>query len=73
MLHGLFNLTIILVIAMFYFMPAITAITNGKRNASAIFALNLLLGWTLIGWVLALVWSLTKDAQFSRDDDAGFR
>jgi hypothetical protein len=23
----------------------------------AIFALNLLLGWTLIGWVVALVWA----------------
>jgi hypothetical protein len=25
----------------------------------AIFALNLLLGWTLLGWFAALVWSLT--------------
>ena len=26
----------------------------------AIFALDLLFGWTLIGWVVALVWSLTN-------------
>lgn len=42
-----------------YFLPAIMG--NGKRNATAIFALNLLLGWTLIGWVIAAVWALTKD------------
>ena len=24
-------------------------------------ALNILLGWTVIGWVVALVWALTKD------------
>jgi len=27
----------------------------------AIGALNLFLGWSLIGWVAALVWALTKD------------
>jgi hypothetical protein len=33
----------------------------GKHNAGAIFALNLLLGWTLVGWVVALVWALAVD------------
>ena len=28
-----------------------------KRNAAAIFVFNLLLGWTLVGWVAALVWA----------------
>jgi hypothetical protein len=42
-----------------YFLPSI--IGARKRNAGAIFALNLLLGWTLIGWVVALVWALTKE------------
>ena len=42
-----------------YFLPAMVAWTNGRRNTSAIFALNLFLGWTLIGWVVALVWAMT--------------
>lgn len=33
-----------------------------KRNAGAIFVLNLLLGWTVIGWIVALVWALTVDS-----------
>jgi Superinfection immunity protein/Short C-terminal domain len=46
-----------------YFLPTIIAILRRKRNAGGIFFLNLILGWTLIGWVCALVWSLSSDAQ----------
>lgn len=42
-----------------YLLP--TIIGFRKRNAGAIFALNLLLGWTLVGWVVALVWALTVE------------
>lgn len=42
-----------------YFLP--TIIGRNKRSANAIFALNLLLGWTILGWIGALVWSLTAD------------
>lgn len=52
---------LVLVLIMFYFLPSIIAGSKRKRNAGAIFALNLLLGWTFIGWVVALVWSLTHD------------
>ena len=47
-----------------YFLP--TIIGRNKRNAGAIFALNLLLGWTLVGWVVALVWALTHEAPLPR-------
>ncbi|MCH8328391.1 MAG: superinfection immunity protein [Candidatus Marinimicrobia bacterium] len=50
---------ILVFFAFIYFVPAVVA--RGKRNFGAIFALNLFLGWTLIGWVGALVWALTKD------------
>ena len=43
-----------------YFLP--TLLGWKKRNSGAIFALNLLLGWTVIGWIVALVWALTVDA-----------
>jgi len=43
-----------------YFLPTIVALANSHHNAVAIFALNLFLGWTLIGWVLSLVWALAK-------------
>jgi hypothetical protein len=43
-----------------YFLPTIVAITRHHRNALAIFLLNLFLGATFVGWVVALVWSVTK-------------
>ena len=50
-----------LMLAVFvYFLPSIVG--SQKRNAGAIFALNLLLGWTLIGWIVAFVWAVTRDA-----------
>jgi len=46
-----------------YFLPSLVAIEQRKQNGTAIFVLNLFLGWTLLGWVVALVWAVTKDAQ----------
>jgi hypothetical protein len=44
-----------------YFLPYIIAYEKGKRNSTSIFLLNLFLGWTLIGWVVALVWSTSYE------------
>ena len=41
-----------------YFIPSIVA--RGKNRANAIFVLNLFLGWTLLGWVGALVWAVAE-------------
>jgi hypothetical protein len=45
-----------------YFLPSIIALVRGKRDIVAILLLNLFLGWTLIGWVVALVWASKTDA-----------
>jgi hypothetical protein len=44
-----------------YFLPSIIAFGRSKRDAVSIFVVNLLLGWTAIGWVIALVWALKQD------------
>lgn len=46
-------------IAVVYMAPAMVAHARNHRHAGAITALNLLLGWTFVGWVAALVWALT--------------
>jgi hypothetical protein len=52
------------VLACAYFAPSIIAKEqNPKRSLGAIFALNLILGWTVIGWIVALIWALTKDRE----------
>src|SRR5690242_17820641 len=40
-----------------YFLPSIFA--NNKTNFGGVFVLNLLLGWTVIGWIIALAWALS--------------
>lgn len=44
---------------LFYFAPAFVG--KDKKNFTSIFVLNLLLGWTFIGWVIALVWAYKND------------
>ena len=43
-----------------YMLPWAIAATRGKSNHWAIFWLNLLLGWTFVGWVVALVMALNS-------------
>ena len=45
------------VLAAVYCLPMIVAIRYRHCRRKAITALNLLLGWTLVGWVIALLWA----------------
>jgi hypothetical protein len=47
-----------LVLLIVYFMPWIVAMSRNHKNTAAVFVVYLFLGWTLIGWVVALVWSM---------------
>lgn len=38
-----------------YMLPWAFAAQRGARNSAQVFWLNLLLGWTLVGWVVAIV------------------
>ena len=40
-----------------YFVPSLVAWRRIKRRFVWIFALNLLTGWTAIGWMVALIWA----------------
>ncbi len=58
---GIFFATIWLVLGVaFYFLPAIVASNRKHPNATAILVLNLLAGWTFVGWVVAMVWAFTS-------------
>jgi Superinfection immunity protein len=48
-----------LLLTALYFLPSI--IGRDKRHWVGIFVVNLLLGWTLIGWVVAFLWACTSD------------
>ena len=53
---GGYNLWLILL----YMLPSVIALARSHLNKFAIFWLNLLLGWTVFGWIAAFIWSLTN-------------
>ena len=48
-----------------YFLPTFIALMARRRNCGSIFIVNLLAGWTVIGWVIALVWACVKSSPTS--------
>ena len=46
---------IVTVLTLGYMLPWAVAATRGKANSGAIAVVNFLVGWTLIGWIIALV------------------
>ncbi|WP_128699313.1 superinfection immunity protein [Candidatus Velamenicoccus archaeovorus] len=57
---SLLELALIVLMIVFYFLPTLVAYFRQHKNILAIFVLNLLLGWTVLGWVGSLVWSVMK-------------
>lgn len=52
-------MTALLFATLLYFLPALIA--HNKRDFTAIFIVNLLFGWTVVGWIIALVWACAAE------------
>ena len=53
-------LLIVLVIGGLYLIPTIVALMRDHPSKGGIIVLNVLLGWTLIGWVVSLAWAASS-------------
>jgi hypothetical protein len=53
---------LLFVMGFFYFLPSIVAGSRHHHNGGAVFVINFFLGWTLIGWAVALAWAFTTPA-----------
>ena len=51
---------LILLLLSAYFMPSVIAFARKHQNKAAIMVVNVFLGWTFLGWVASLAWSLTN-------------
>ena len=45
-----------------YFLPTLIALLREKRDKLSIFLLNFFLGWSVIGWIIALVWACKNES-----------
>lgn len=60
---GTFGWTELLIVFPLYFLPAFIAIARrntGRKQVLRVFLVNLLLGWTIAGWIVALVMSFDR-------------
>lgn len=55
------GLLFLIMMGVIYFIPSVIANNRKHRQFTAIFILNLFFGWTLIGWVGALIWAVLND------------
>jgi len=51
------------VVISIYFFPTLISLNRGCKNKLGIFVLNLFLGYTLLGWVGALIWACIDKKQ----------
>ena len=58
---GAFGWIIFVFMLLPYFLPTIIAVLREKHDKVSIFLLNFFLGWSLIGWIVALVWACKND------------
>ena len=52
--------------AVVYFLPTLVAESHRHRNSSAIMLINFFLGWTILGWVGAMVWAIYRERDAAR-------
>ena len=57
------DMVLLLVLCVVYFVPTIVAMARNCAKKVGIIVLNVFLGWTLIGWVLALVWAVSDSEE----------
>lgn len=58
---GLTTAVYVFLVFFLYFLPSVMAISNKKKNKWSIIVVNTLLGLTVIGWIVALAWAVSKD------------
>jgi hypothetical protein len=51
-------LTFLTLLFVMYWLPTLVAVVRRTPAALGIAAINFFLGWTVIGWILALIWAL---------------
>lgn len=62
---------ILLLLLPVYLVPLIVAAVRRSQSLAGIAMVNILLGWSLIGWVGALVWALVSHPASSERNPGG--
>lgn len=55
--------SIVLIIVLLYFLPTMIAFFRGHSQRVSICLVNVVLGWTFLGWFVSLVWAASTDTK----------
>jgi len=67
--HGFGWFLVLAIVGILYFLPTICALNAKHHNVDAIAIVNLFLGWTFVGWVVALAMAVTKSEKNQKQKD----
>ena len=62
-------LAAVIVLSAFYFIPVFVAAHRGCRSVNRIAVVNLLLGWTVLGWIGALAWAVSGETKVKEQNE----
>ena len=54
---------LVIVVLTCYFIPTGVAYSRDHRSFNAIFLVNFFLGWSILGWLWALIWANTGNVE----------
>lgn len=56
----------LLILLFFYFLPAVIASNRNTKHGGMIVFINLVFGWTVLGWIAALIWAIDGSKKVAR-------
>lgn len=57
---SIWHIVVLIIAIVLYLLPGIIGSSREHKNSTAIWVLNIVLGWSFLGWVAALVWAFTN-------------
>jgi hypothetical protein len=57
------DVVVLIIIGIIYFLPSIVANSRNHRAQLGIFVMTLFLGWSGLGWILALIWACNSNVE----------
>ncbi|MCL9804779.1 superinfection immunity protein [Flavobacterium amniphilum] len=60
---GTTEVIVLFLLLLVYFLPTAITLNRKKTGTATIIVLNLFLGWTVVGWVIAFIWACSNGKQ----------
>lgn len=51
---------------LFYFIPTLIANVRNCQHSGTIIFINLIFGWTVLGWIAALIWAIAEKPEATK-------